>query len=179
MSRVQMNSSLLKEAGQGEWPTGFNTPQIDLMILGNHEKSSEEDWVDIIEDNTPPVSKLGDIWSLGNHKILCGNSLELDSYSKLLGEDRADIIFTDPPYNVPINGHVLTQSGKSSHDEFAMASGEMSAEAFQTFLRTISERMVRFSKDGSIHFICMDWRHIYDLLHAAGPIRQFGKREAL
>lgn len=151
--------------------TGFDTPQIDLMIMNNSISTAPplEDDQDFGPSDFPETTQQGDMWQLGAHKIICGNSLHAETYDSLLGDERADLIFTDPPYNVPINGHVMTQSGRQIHDEFIMASGEMTEEQFQTFLGTITQYMVRYSRDGSLHFICMDWRHIYDLLHAAGP----------
>jgi DNA modification methylase len=78
---------------------------------------------------------------------------------------RAQMVFTDPPYNVPIQGHV-SGSGAIKHREFAMAAGEMTAVEFTAFLRTAFERLVEASRDGSIHFICMDWRHMGEMLAA-------------
>ena len=69
---------------------------------------------------------------------------------------------------MPIHGHVLTRDN-GQHEEFAMASGEMSTAEFQHFLKTVAHLLVKSTKNGSIHYICMDWRHIYDLLHACGP----------
>lgn len=153
--------------------TGFDTPQIDIMIMGDSAPNTEslEDVPDItLAYNLPVISRLGDIWQLGKHRIVCGDSLLPETYQHLIEGDKAGLIFTDPPYNVPINGHVLTENKNHSHDEFVMASGEMTQAEFQQFLRTVSKLMVEYSQDGSLHFICMDWRHIYDLLHAATPL---------
>lgn len=152
--------------------TGFDTPQIDLMIIGESSTIDEEP-EDIFEqrfDDLPTVSLDGDIWDLGHHKIACGNCLDHNLYRQLMGDDRAGMIFTDPPYNVPINGHVLTRTGSQSHDEFFMASGEMTPDEFQSFLKSATTLMTHYSKDGSLHFICMDWRHIYDLLHVSRAV---------
>ena len=75
------------------------------------------------------------------------------------------MVFTDPPYNVPIDGHV-GGSGAVKHREFAMASGEMSKPEFIAFLRTSFQNLAEYSVDGSIHFICMDWRHMEEMLAA-------------
>src|SRR5690606_34769537 len=75
-------------------------------------------------------------------------------------------VFADPPYNVRIDGHV-GNSGAVKHREFAMASGEMSVSEFTAFLSTSFQNLVRHSVDGSIHFICMDWRHMSEVLAAA------------
>ena len=79
------------------------------------------------------------------------------------------MIFTDPPYNVPVDGHV-SGLGRVKHDEFAMASGEMSEAQFTEFLRTVFQNLVSSSKDGALHFVCMDWRHIAELMAAANPV---------
>jgi hypothetical protein len=79
------------------------------------------------------------------------------------------MVFIDPPYNVPINGHV-SGLGKVKHRDFAMASGEMSEARYVGFLGTCFGYLIGHSVNGSIHFICMDWRHSFELLSAARPI---------
>ena len=103
--------------------------------------------------------------AIGAHRLYCGDALTAETYEALLGENRADLVFSDPPYNVPIAGHV-SGLGKARHREFAMASGEMSKDEFTIFLKTALNLMARFSRDGSIHFICMDFRHMAELLEA-------------
>lgn len=98
----------------------------------------------------------------------CGNALAVESYHRLLEGQQAALVFTDPPYNVPIEGHV-GGLGRIHHHEFAMASGEMSAAEFTEFLKGMADLMARFSRDGSLHYICMDWRHLAELL-AAGSL---------
>lgn len=119
-----------------------------------------------VEPPYNPVTRPGDLWILGNHKVLCADSLQAESYQKLMKNEKARAVFTDPPYNVPVNGHICGL-GKVSHEEFKMASGEMSPEQFQAFLSDIFKLLCAFTMDGSIHFICMDWRHIGDLTRAA------------
>src|SRR5258706_6001082 len=114
----------------------------------------------------PAVTRLGDCWHIGNHFLLCGDALNKDSYDKLLGSQKAQLVFTDPPYNVAIAGNV-SGLGRNKHPEFAMASGEMSVVAFTKFLKMAFERLTAFSANGSIHFICMDWRHMREVLEAA------------
>jgi DNA modification methylase len=116
-------------------------------------------------DNGPPVSAPGDLWLLGDHRLICGDARETDVYQRLLGGEAAQMVFTDPPYNVPIDGHVCGL-GSVKHDEFAMAAGEMSREQFTGFLSDIFGQLVRFSQDGSIHYVCMDWRHMAEILEA-------------
>lgn len=144
--------------------TGFDIPYIDLVIAGDEETIEEP--VEQIDTSLSQITQQGDCWILGDHIVYCGNSLEKEAYETVLGNKKADLVFTDPPYNVAINGHVLT---KGKHREFDMASGEMDQESFQGFLKTFIAHAVNSSREGSIHYICMDWRHIYDLLHVATP----------
>lgn len=147
--------------------TGFDNADIDVMI----DSSLTEKKVKLDEKaNAVPfiaedeiVSKAGDVWQLGKHRIICGNSLDKKTYEQLFENKKAHMIFTDPPYNVPISGHVCG-NGKIKHKEFAMASGEMSSEEFQTFLKTAFSLMKEFSVDGSLHYSCMDWRHISEII---------------
>lgn len=148
--------------------TGFEMGEIDLLILGDESAADEED------ENLPPVqertiSKTGDLWHLGKHRIFCGNSLEAESYQTLLENDVADMVFTDPPYNVPIDGHV-GGLGRQKHQEFVMASGEMSSAEFTDFLASTFQNLAQFSRNGSLHYICMDWRHMPELLEAGQQV---------
>ena len=111
------------------------------------------------------MSRVGDLWLLGDHRLLCGDATKLASYGSLLGGERAQLVFVDPPYNVRIDGHVCG-SGSIKHREFEMAAGEMSEAQFTGFLTTVLERLAQHSADGSIHYVCMDWRHIFELLAA-------------
>jgi DNA modification methylase len=153
--------------------TGFETAEIDLLIQDlNQGTPDEADEVPEVDRAAPAVSRLDDLWRIGNHVLLCGDALHNDNYAKLLGSKKAQMVFTDPPYNVAIAGNV-SGLGKMKHREFAMASGEMSPEEFTKFLEKAFSRFIQFSTNGSIHFICMDWRHIRELLNAAAkPYRE-------
>ena len=111
------------------------------------------------------MTQLGDLWQLGPHRIVCGSALAAKSFNCLLGEERAQIVFTDPPYNVPINGYA-TGNGAIQHKEFAMASGEMSSDEFSSFLTQSLDLLRAHSEEGSVHFVFMDWRHSKELLNA-------------
>ena len=113
----------------------------------------------------PPLSNLGDGWILGPHRILCGSALDSAAFVALMGETRAAMVFTDPPYNVPIEGHA-SGLGAVHHRPFPMASGEMDGAQFTRFLGDALRNLAAFSVDGSIHFVCMDWRHLEELLAA-------------
>lgn len=145
--------------------TGFETTEIDLLIDGSSKAESEDDKVPDVDLDIEPITKLGDIWLLGKHRIICADSTKEESYLKLFGSFRkkSQMIFTDPPYNVVISGHVCG-NGKVKHKEFAMASGEMSQSEFTNFLTLIFQNLRTFSSDGSLHYICMDWRHMKELL---------------
>lgn len=115
-----------------------------------------------------PVTREGDLWMLGRHLLLCADAREIGSFHRLLGDGRADMVFGDPPYNVPINGHV-SGLGATRHREFAVASGEMSAPAFTDFLAKTLSNTAAVCRDGAIAFVCMDWRHMGEM-EAAGRV---------
>lgn len=147
--------------------TGFEMAEIDLIIgdaSGN--EPDEADSIPEIDRSAPAVSQPGDCWQIGDHFLLCGDALKARSYERLLHGNRAQMVFTDPPYNVRIAGNV-SGLGKAQHREFAMASGEMNPRDFTNFLRRALTNLAEFSVDGSIHFVCMDWRHIRELADAA------------
>jgi len=147
--------------------TGFDTAEIDMMFDGVTVTASSDpdDVFDEPASNLIAVSQVGDLWQLDKHWLLCGNALKPEAYERLLGADRAQLVFTDPPYNVPVQGHV-SGLGRAKHREFAMASGEMTGAEFESFLASVLNLLAKFSGDGSIHFVCMDWRHIADLIAA-------------
>jgi hypothetical protein len=146
--------------------TGFETAEIDLLI-GELSPDGDNDPADAVVEVAagPAVTRPGDIWRIGSHRLICGDSTRSETYQALLGEQRAQLVFTDPPYNVPIAGHV-GGLGAVQHREFAMASGEMSPAEFTAFLQTVFGHLAAYSVDGSIHFQCMDWRHLQEMLAA-------------
>ena len=149
--------------------TGLEMPEIDMIILGqaNDHSKADDEFLPVVEEMT--VSQDGDLWILGNHKIYCGNALDENAYQTLMGDDRAQMVFTDPPYNVPIDGHVCG-NGSTRHDEFAMASGEMTSEEFTAFLKSSFQNLAKFSESGALHYLCMDWRHIRELQRAGDAV---------
>lgn len=150
---------------------GFDLPEIDLRIqsLGDLSEEAPDD-ADSMEPLGPPVSVVGDVWQLGPHRIVCGNALEPVTYEVLMGFDRAAMVFSDPPFNVRISGHV-TGNGSIQHREFVMASGEMSPAAFTDFLSQALAGMKGASAPGALLYICMDWRHLQELI-TAGTAQQ-------
>ena len=146
--------------------TGFDTAELDVMQEAAAAVDAAADPADQMpEAELSAVSRTGDLWLLGPHRLLCGNSLEEESFEQLLGADRAGLVICDMPYNVPINGHV-SGLGKVRHREFAYASGEMSSPEFTGFLTTAMSLMARYSVPGSIHFQFMDWKHAGEMLEA-------------
>lgn len=146
---------------------GFSVGEIDLMVAAAQGDAGDTD--DEIPDPGPIISQFGDIWDLGEHAILAGSALEEASYLAIMSEEEADVVFSDPPYNVPIHGHV-SGLGKIQHREFAQAVGEMTEEEFIRFLMTALALAKRFSRDGSLHYWAMDWRHQHELSVAARSV---------
>ena len=147
--------------------TGFDTGEIDLILEDAHEAKSSCGPEDEIPEASPrpSVTQLGDMWSLGDHVLLCADARKQAAYERLLGGAKVEFVFTDPPYNVVIDRNVCGL-GRIRHREFAMGSGEMSEAEFTEFLRTTFARLVENTIDGSIHQICMDWRHMGEMLAA-------------
>jgi DNA modification methylase len=152
--------------------TGFQMPEIDLRIASlDDPPEATEDPADVLPElpASPPVSQVGDIWQLHRHRLLCGSALDAAGFAALMGGERAAMAFTDPPYNVPIDGHA-SGLGAIHHRPFPMASGEMDRSEFTAFLGQALRNLAAFSVDGSLHYICMDWRHVEELLAAGRDV---------
>lgn len=149
--------------------TGFDPPEIDVLIGELSLDGDADDPADAVPEPAtgPAVTRSGDIWRIGPHRLICGDATRAETYAALLDKEKAAMVFTDPPYNVPISGHV-SGLGNVRHREFAMASGEMTSAQFAGFLTTVFGHLAAFSMDGAIHFQCMDWRHIGEMLAAGG-----------
>lgn len=141
--------------------TGFDTPEIDVLLAPPDAPTSEN--ANFLEKSIPARVKSGDLWQLGAHKLLCADSTQPAAFRRLLGEEKANLIVTDPPYNVKISGHV--RSGEK-YREFAMASGEMSQSEFSQFLKGVFTLLAEYSIPGSLHYAFMDWRHLGEILSA-------------
>jgi DNA modification methylase len=146
--------------------TGFEIGEIDVL-LGNEPEPDAADAVPAPEAG-PAVTRAGDVWQIGRHRLACGDATDPATYGRLLAGDRAQMVFTDPPYNVEIDGHVCGL-GDVKHREFAMASGEMSPAEFTAFLARVFANLAGHAADGAIHFVCMDWRHMGEVMAAAAP----------
>jgi DNA modification methylase len=151
---------------------GFQMGEIDVILedlapASSNENDPADDLARI--DSDVGVTRANDLWLLGRNRVVCGDALEDGTYSLLMEGQRAACVFIDPPYNDPIDGYV-TGFGRRHHSEFKMASGEMNQTEFTEFLHKAISRVVANSKAGSLHYIFMDWRHIPELLAAAGRV---------
>jgi len=138
--------------------TGFSTGELDVLLEGTIDPMDE-----VVPDlPIEPRAKVGEIWICGRHRIGCGDGRDIAFLRKVVGkESKIDAAFLDPPYNVRINGHA---NAKGRHREFAMASGEMDQAEFRAFLSYTLGACAKVSRDGAVHFVCMDWRHMEDVL---------------
>ena len=154
--------------------TGFDLPEIDILLDELSAQGIDENEpgsADMVPDlaDSPAVTRPDDVWLIGRHRLICGDALRAETYQRLMGQERAQMVFTDPPYNVPISRHVCGL-GRTQHREFAMASGEMDRGAFIAFLEAVCANLADHSCDGAIHFICMDWRHMSEMLAASETV---------
>jgi DNA modification methylase len=142
---------------------GFEPPEIDFRIqsLDGPEQADRAD--EFALTSGPPVSRPGDLWVLDRHRVYCGNALDTTSYDILFELEKASAVFTDPPYNVRINGHV-SGKGAVKHSEFAMAAGEMTGDEFRNFLTLGMKLASENIANGSIIYAFMDWRHLDEML---------------
>ena len=148
--------------------TGFETAEADILIGEPRDGAPDDaDAAPGIDWTRPAISQPGDLWRIGDHSLLCGNALDRESYQRLLGSAKAQLVFTEPPGKAALAGHVRGR-GTRRHRDFAMASGEMSESDFTHFLGTAFDRLCAASADGAIHFVCLDWRHMREVLDAAG-----------
>jgi len=144
--------------------TGFEIGEIDLLLEAGQDPNDTAEDIPVISTGQSQAQS-GDLWQLGDHLLFCGDALDPVSYRALLGHTKVAMTFTDPPYNVKINGHV-SGLGKAKHREFAQASGEMSGEQFKVFLEKACQQIKECCEDGALSFVCMDWRHIAELVLA-------------
>ncbi|WP_236643637.1 site-specific DNA-methyltransferase [Flavisphingopyxis soli] len=148
--------------------TGFSLAEVDFVI--EEAGDADPDATDAPEDavefaSGTPVTRRGDIWQLGRHRLICGDARSAIDFGMLMEGAKADLVFTDPPYNVKIDGNVCGL-GSVRHREFAFASGEMSRAKFTEFLGETLGNVAAVMRDGAIAYVCMDWRHMGELLSA-------------
>jgi DNA modification methylase len=150
--------------------TGFSLPEIDLTLQTLQEAGLAEgaDEPDAAITGVS-VCQPGDVWQLGGHRICCGDATSEAAFDVLMKEELAQVVFVDPPYNVKVDGHV-SGKGKVRHREFAQASGELSRDEFIHFLTASCAALAKHSKNGAIHYVCMDWRHADELIMAGREV---------
>ncbi len=148
--------------------TGFDGEEI--QIFSDSLLEGREDVVPEPDRTKPAVSQVGDLWILGEHRILCGDALTPESFERLLAGEKAQICIVDGPYNLPINGHV---SGSGKHAEFVNASGDMSRAEFIQFLTQAFALLITHSLDGSMHYLFIDWRHVPEMVEATRQYTEF------
>jgi DNA modification methylase len=160
-------SGILEAEGLEIALTGFDIGEIDTLIrdLGNEDESQDDE----VPALGPAVAETGDLWVLGRHRLICADARDDAALVQLMDGAQAQMVFIDPPYNVPVQGHVQGR-GAIKHREFAFASGEMSREAFADFLTECLGACARHSGDGSVHYVCMDWRHAGELIAAGEAV---------
>jgi DNA modification methylase len=147
--------------------TGFQVGEIDVLLeAASPEVKGSSDPADELPETSPSaVTREGDLWLLGPHRVHCGNSLHPESYSALMESHLAAMVFTDPPFNVKIDGHAMGL-GAIRHKNFSMAYGEMTPSEFTDFLAQVMRRCALHSVPGSLHYAFMDWRHMSEILAA-------------
>jgi len=141
--------------------TGFSVPEIDVA-LGDTSHSNPEPPPPPVPDK--PMSRPGDLWVLGKHRVLCGDSRDAKAFARLMGDERARMVLSDPPYNQPAAN--ISGLGKHQHADFAMAAGEMSQDQFVAFLKDTLGLAVAHCVDGALVYAFMDWAHLRELQDA-------------
>jgi DNA modification methylase len=147
--------------------TGFAVSEIDLLLADMAvSRSDPEDIPPAFTQNA--ITKQGDVWLLGRHRLSCGDARKSDSFVQLMKGAVAAAVFCDPPYNIRVRS--IGGRGKIQHSEFAFASGEMRPAQFRRFLLDTLGNGIRVSTESAIHFVCIDWRHIGDLVEVGREI---------
>jgi DNA modification methylase len=147
--------------------TGFAAVEIDQLVV-DFEEDDREDKIDPTWTDAMVGTKPGDLWQLGSHRLLCGDARDPSDLARLMDGGAAAIAFLDPPYNVRVRD--IVGRGRVKHPDFAMASGELSRDGFLAFLRDTLTQAAAVSKDGAVHYVCMDWRHIGELTEAGSDV---------
>lgn len=157
----------LGEIGFDLGTTGFTIQELDIVMSPSPEAlvttAADEE---IPAPPSDPVTVLGDLWVLGNHRLLCGDSTDEESFEAVLNGRLADLVFTDCPWNIPIEGFV-SGLGKKIHKDFKMAAGEMSDAEFGEFCRQFHAHSTAHLVSGGVFYSCIDWRSV-DTVMSAG-----------
>jgi DNA modification methylase len=161
-------ATLLPEISLDISITGFDAAEIDALATDFVDPEREPaDEIPAVSDANA-ITQAGDLWKLGEHRLLCGDARDEGALRTLMGNDPASMVFADPPYNVQIAA--IVGRGRTKHREFAAASGEMSRAQFAVFLKGWIKLATEHSENGSIHYVCIDWRHLAEMLAAGEGI---------
>jgi DNA modification methylase len=153
-------AGLLSAEGLDVSILGFETVEIEhLQTEFEVHAADPQNAIDPKWCDAGAVSKPGDLWGLGSHKLLCGDARSAADIDRLMSGCRADMAFLDPPR--------ATITGPS---EFAMAADDMAPTDFVRFLGRALDAAASVSREGALHFVCTDWRHMAELMAAAEPI---------
>ena len=145
--------------------SGYAIAEID-QLYGQARAAELSEYDDPPKPQIIPINRIGDIWKLGRHILGCGDARDRELLRSLLGERRARIMLTDPPWNLKIEG-VVSGQGKVKHQDFVMGAGEMSKSTFVAFLTHFIQAGQHHLLDGALLFIFMDWRNLHALDAAA------------
>jgi DNA modification methylase len=150
--------------------TGFEIPELEgiFAVADTSPHHANDDKIPDL-DRTGAITKPKDLWILGEHRLLCADARQPETFAALLCGSLAQLVFVDPPFNVKIRGHV-SRKRRIEHREFAEASGEMTSAQFEKFLEDSLFLLAKHSVDGAIHFVCSDWRHLDENLTAGRRI---------
>jgi len=141
--------------------TGFTIEEREALTFGVNLPEERED--DLPAGTAEVVSCLGDLWACGDHRVLCGDALAPESYAILTEGEPVQAVLTDPPYNVPTQGHITSNR---AHGDFVQAAGEMSEAEFAAFLLAVMTRLFEVLAPGGLVYAFMDWRSIANLVGA-------------
>jgi DNA modification methylase len=149
--------------------TGFELGEIDVILDGSAPTKVKDDPADALPEFAEvAVTQRGDIWLLGKHRLMCGDARDPTDYARLLEGEKAQAVFTDPPYNLAASK--IGGLGKIQHREFAMAVGEMSQEGFTAFLREVFGQIAANVQNGGLIYSCIDAPHLYEMLTAGNAV---------
>ncbi len=166
--RVELSEIMLELPDLTVDAIGFELPEFELLMDGDKKAASLDSDLKV-STSEDIVTETGMVWQLGNHKIICGDARNAGCFIAIMGDDKACVIFCDLPYNVPINGFAVGK-GAISHPNFVCAAGEMGPQEFTEFLKLILQNLALYSANGSVHFLCMDWRHIREIMTAGDAV---------
>lgn len=165
--KLKVELQTLIELGSDMELTGFDTLQIDTYLAFDDSPAAVEDNVHLPEEKQAPISRPNDLWCIGKHQVLCGDSRDLANYERLLDGRPVDLFFTDPPYGCAIANNV-SGLGRTKHENFMMGAGEQSLPDFaRSLLRPVFRCMATVAAPGAIAFVCSDWKASTHMLDAA------------